>query len=52
MYFPIQWGNVQVAGRRMMKTDMISKTVKASKGMGQMQVKLKCLVPTTETLAC
>lgn len=35
-----------LAGRRMMKIDMISKTVKASETVGQMYEKLKCLMPT------
>lgn len=39
-----------LAGRRMMKIDMASKTVKTSKSVGQMQEKLKCLMPTMEAV--
>lgn len=41
-----------LAGRRMMKIDMISKTVKASETVGQMYEKLKCLMPTMEAVPC
>lgn len=38
--------------RRMMKIDMISRPVKASKSVGQTYEKLKSLMPTMEAVVC